>query len=529
MSRFAALAVLLAVGCTSAATPPPVTVPAPVTPAPAVVPAPPDPLAIRQDELRRDLTMFAADAFRGREAGTPDAARAARFIVERLAFLGLEPAGDSGYYQRVPLERQVFLPTTRIAVTTRGESPPSELSIGEHVLPLLELSPQMPPPKTRADAELVFAGYGSIPALGRNDLVGLDLGGKAVVIVNGAPASASPAQRAELESAEQISSRLGEVLSRRPAAVVLLLAGKSEELYDQYLPGVLRAVSLVQERTSVPEDQRPLPMVLIGRIRPGSPLLPAGWPADDKPQELTGRRLTAQLDLTRERFTGFNVVAIARGSDATMNRSYVAYGAHYDHIGVLPPVNGDSIANGADDDGSGTVGLLAVARAFKERPARRSALFVWHIAEEKGLLGSEYFTAFPTVPIDSIVAQVNADMIGRNAKDSLYIVGPVAAPGGQSRVLGQVVDSVNTTLARPFAFNRSWDSPSHPEQIYQRSDHYNYAQKGIPIVFFTSGLHDDYHKVSDEVAKIDFEKLARVGDLLFRTGQALGNRPSRPR
>ena len=525
MSRSAALLVVFAIGCTSAS-PPPAAVPSSPSAAPT---AAADPLAIRQDELRRDLTMFAADGFRGREAGTPDATRAARFIVERLAFLGLEPAGDSGYYQRVPLERQAFLPTTRITVSMRGEATPRLLSIGEDVLPLLELSPQMPPPKTRADAELVFAGYGSIPALGRNDLAGLDLGGKAVVIINGAPATASATQREELESAEQIGARLGEVLSRRPAAVVLLLAGKSEELYDQYLPGVLRAVSLVQERAPVPEAQRPLPMVLIGRIRPGSPLLPAGWPADDKPQVLAGRRLTAQLDLTQERFTGFNVVAIARGSDAAVNRTYVAYGAHYDHIGVLPAVGGDSIANGADDDGSGTVALLAIARAFKERPARRSALFVWHTAEEKGLLGSEYFTAYPTVPIDSIVAQVNADMIGRNGRDSLHIVGPAAAPGGQSRVLGQVVDSVNRSLPRPFTFNREWDSPSHPEQIYQRSDHYNYAQKGIPIVFFTSGLHEDYHKVSDEVARIDFEKLARVSDLLLRTGQALGNRPTRPR
>ena len=526
MARSAALAALLALGCTTVAPSPPVTVP---PAAPTATPAPADPLAIRQDELRRDLTMFAADEFRGREAGTPDAIRAARFIVERLAFLGLEPAGDSGYYQRVPLERSAFLPTTRIAVTVRGEPAPRVLTIGGDVLPLLELSPQLPPPKTRADAELVFAGYGSIPALGRNDLAGLDLGGKAVVLINGAPATASAAVRAEFESSEQISARLGEVLARRPSAVILLLAGASEELYDQYLPGVLRAVSLVQERATVPENERPLPMVLIGRIKPGSPLLPSGWPADDKPQALAGRRLTAQLDLTRERFTGLNVVAVARGSDAAMNRTYVAYGAHYDHIGVLPAVSGDSIANGADDDGSGTVALLAVARAFKERPSRRSALFVWHVAEEKGLLGSEYFTAYPTVPIDSIVAQVNADMIGRNGRDSLFIVGPAAAPRGQSRVLGQVVDSVNASLARPFTFNREWDSPTHPEQIYQRSDHDNYAQKGIPIVFFTSGLHDDYHKVSDEVSKIDFEKLSRVGDLMFRTGQAIGNRTSRPR
>jgi Zn-dependent M28 family amino/carboxypeptidase len=131
--------------------------------------------------------------------------------------------------------------------------------------------------------------------------------------------------------------------------------------------------------------------------------------------------------------------------------------------------------------------------------------------------------------MDSIVAQINADMIGRNAPDALYIVGPAAAPGGQSRTLGGIVDSVNRTLATPFSFNREWDSPTHPERIYERSDHYSYAQKGIPIVFFTSGLHDDYHEVGDDISRIDFAKLARVGELIFRTGQAVGNRATRPR
>lgn len=297
----------------------------------------------------------------------------------------------------------------------------------------------------------------------------------------------------------------------------------------QLLPGVLRSVSLAQDRAEVPEDARPLPLILVGRLRAGSPLLPSGWPGDDRPQVLTGRRLNAQLDLRRERFTGYNIAAIARGTDPALNRSYVAFGSHYDHIGILPAINGDSIANGADDDGSGTIAMLDVARAFRERPTRRSALFVWHTGEEKGLLGSEYFTNRPTVPIDSIVAQINADMIGRNAPQLLYVVGPAAAPRGQSRRLGQMVDSVNATLAMPFAFNREWDSPTHPENIYERSDHFNYAQKGIPIVFFTSGLHDDYHKVSDDISKIDFAKLTRVGELMFRTGQAVGNRAARPR
>jgi len=160
---------------------------------------------------------------------------------------------------------------------------------------------------------------------------------------------------------------------------------------------------------------------------------------------------------------------------------------------------------------------------------RRSVLFVWHIGEEKGLLGSSWFTDHPTVPIDSIVAQLNADMIGRNADTLLYVVGPLAAPNNQSRRLGAILDSVNAAFPTPFKLNREWDSATHPEHIYERSDHYNYARKGIPIVFVTTGLHDDYHKVSDEPRKIDFAKLARVTRLMAEMGRAVANSPKRPR
>jgi Zn-dependent M28 family amino/carboxypeptidase len=271
-------------------------------------------------------------------------------------------------------------------------------------------------------------------------------------------------------------------------------------------------------------------MILIGRPSAGSPLLPPGWTGDGTPHVLRGRRFTGHVDLRRERVSSYNVVAIVPGTDPALRQTYVAYGAHYDHLGIVPADHGDSIANGADDDGSGSVALLALARVFStERSApRRSILLVWHAGEEKGLLGSSYFTDHPTVPIDSIVAQINADMIGRNSPDELYVVGPEAAPHGQSRVLGAVVYSVNRALAHPFVFNREWDSPTHPEQIYYRSDHFNYARKGIPIVFFTSGLHADYHRVTDKPAKIDYDKLAHVDLLMFNLGQALANRNTRP-
>jgi Zn-dependent M28 family amino/carboxypeptidase len=156
-------------------------------------------------------------------------------------------------------------------------------------------------------------------------------------------------------------------------------------------------------------------------------------------------------------------------------------------------------------------------------------LFVWHVGEEKTLLGSDFFTTHPTVPIDSIVAQINADMIGRNAPDLLYVVGPRAAPNNQSVVLGAIVDSVNARQASPFRLNREWDSLTHPEQAYQRSDHFNYARMGIPIVFFTTGTHDDYHTVRDEPSKIDYDKMARIAALFVDVGTALANRSTRPR
>jgi Zn-dependent M28 family amino/carboxypeptidase len=310
--------------------------------------------------------------------------------------------------------------------------------------------------------------------------------------------------------------------------VIIVAAGKLESDFNSLASEVLNgSLELGADEQQL---DRSLPMVMLAAPRAGSPLLPSGWPADDKPQALN-RFLTAKISVGRAQVMGHNVVGILRGSDASRSGSYVALGAHLDHIGVQPPVRGDSIANGADDDGSGSMALVAIARSLASAPERprRSILFVWHTGEEAGMLGSEWFVTHPTVPLDSIVAQLNADMIGRNSPDSIMIVGPRAAPNGQGRVMGVLVDSVNASLARPFAINREWDAPDHPEQIYFRSDHYSYAKRGIPIVFFTTGLHEDYHQVSDEVSKIDFEKLARVSDLLMRTAVAVANRNDRPR
>lgn len=260
-----------------------------------------------------------------------------------------------------------------------------------------------------------------------------------------------------------------------------------------------------------------------------------------------------------------NVVAILRGSDPALRNTFVAIGAHNDAIGIVSPrdpdsvraanlaieklkneagrmvtaaerdsiravVNAarvrpavtriDSIVNGADDDGSGTVGLLEIAEAFAKsgnRP-RRSILFVSHTGEESGLLGSRWFTDNPTVARDSIVAQINVDMIGRGGAADIRGGGPnylqLIGARRLSTELGTVIDQVNSERARPFVFDYTWDADGHPERIYCRSDHANYARFGIPVAFFWTGLHGDYHQVTDEVRFVDFEHAERITQFL---------------
>jgi hypothetical protein len=485
---------------------------------------------ISPGELRRDLYAFAADSMNGRETGTADAERAARYLADRVEHLGLEPAGDSLYVQRVPLQRESFAPTSRIVVSEEGQT--TQLRIGVDIVPVVNLGAGIPPARSRAEGQVVFAGYGMrMKGSRRDDLADLDLEGKVVVVVNGAPAGTDSATRALMESETAISERLAVILPRRPAAVVVMLTGNDKASFASVASQLVRTVTARSRQADIPDADRPLPMIIFGSPSAGSPLLPARWPDDDRPQALAGRYFSARVDVERVPFTAFNVVAVVRGSDATLSRTYVALGAHYDHIGVVAPVRGDSIANGADDDGSGTVSLLAIARAVQRMPLRpkRSTLFVWHVGEEKGLLGSAYFVEHATVPIDSIVAQLNADMIGRNAASVLYTVGPRAAPNHQSRRLGAVVDSVNAAESLPFVINHEWDSATHPEHIYERSDHFSYARKGIPIVFFTTGMHEDYHMPGDEPSKIDYEKMARVARLIRDVAVTVGNSAQRPR
>ncbi len=217
-----------------------------------------------------------------------------------------------------------------------------------------------------------------------------------------------------------------------------------------------------------------------------------------------------------------NVVALIRGSDPQLRDEYVVLSAHYDHVGVGRPVNGDSIYNGADDNASGTAALLVVAQALANLPEapRRSILFLHVSGEEHGLLGSRYYSDNPTVPIRSIVANINVDMISRNSPDSIVVIGKNYSS------LGQVVEAAG---ARHPELGLTVSDDLWPrERFFYRSDHFNFARLEIPALFFFSGVHEDYHQPSDHVERIDADKAARVARLIFHSVQDIANTTARP-
>ena len=225
-----------------------------------------------------------------------------------------------------------------------------------------------------------------------------------------------------------------------------------------------------------------------------------------------------------------NVVAKWEGSDAQLKDEFVAVSAHYDHIGIKENAKPgeDAIYNGADDDGSGTVGVLSIAEALAKVPThpKRSLLLIWHCGEEEGLWGSGYFVAHPVVPLKQMITLLNIDMIGRSkstgeakpgntnltSADEIYVI-------GSRRInphLAEISEQVNAEYYH-LKLNYKYDAPNDPENLYERSDHYNYAQKGVPIIFYFDGVHEDYHGVGDEVSKIDFAKMERVSRTIYAT------------
>ena len=235
-----------------------------------------------------------------------------------------------------------------------------------------------------------------------------------------------------------------------------------------------------------------------------------------------------QIHLEDETFESpsVNIIGVVPGTDPQLRNEYVLFSSHQDHDGVRYVVAGDSIWNGADDNASTSVALLAIARAWVKQPSKRSALFVFHGAEERGLLGSRFYVAHPTVPLTSIAAVLNGDMIGRNALDTAALLGS-QPPHRNSNDLVQMAIEANSLVTK-FVIDSTWDRPDHPEGWYFRSDHVPYAEKSVPSLFFSSNLHSDYHTPRDEPKNINYPKLLKMTQWIYMTGWIVGNSAKRP-
>jgi hypothetical protein len=516
--------------------------------------------AITVEDLRARLSIVADDSMEGREAGRRGEARTAAYLASELKRLGLTPAGDDGsYFQRIPL-------------VVRAPDPASSLVVGRDTLKFGD--DFVPYPRTAVQTFLGGNAFGGAFEGSRIPVVyGGRIGAEPYVdpaqvrgriVVFAAPAS--PAAFAPFFQAN-VTARYADaalIAFVRTDAVLRIFQTPRDFYADATHPWPQQLpVVAVTERAADRLLGASASTMSVGALARDSVSGRIGYV--DRPTETPPR----------------NVVAILRGSDPRLRDEYVAIGAHYDHVGMLPapldhdsirafnqvvrprgaddppreaspdetakvraildslrrlrPARPDSINNGADDDGSGTVLMLELAELFAKSATRpkRSLLFVFHTAEEKGLYGAQYFSDHPTVPLASIVAQINMDQMGRGGPEDAPPGGPnalvVIGSRRLSTELGDLAERVNETKGHGLRFDYEFDRDGDPLRAYCRSDHYMYARYGVPVAFFSAAAwYRDYHMVSDEIQYVAYERMAGIGRYIGDFVFAVANLDHRP-
>lgn len=454
-----------------------------------------------QDIMERIATV-AHDSMLGRDNPSPGLEQTAAYVASEFRRLGLRPAGEQGgYLQRFVLSRWA-VDAKRSSVTLERPGSRQVLKVGAEAR---YVDGAIPTAAVRGPVVLVA---GSLEP-------GNDLRNRIPLVL--------------VDYTRPLPSSLGPEIYRLAGSgvrAVLLLSNRDSATFTERL----RAAAVPRLRRDAAREQDSIAPILeihertLGAFLAGLDLQP------DQLRRWSGRsrravpQLKAEIHLSRDilsRASLPNVIGVLEGSDPKLRDEYVVYTAHIDHIG-LSPDQPDSINNGADDNASGVAGLLELAEAFSQPGARprRSLLFLAPSAEEPGLLGSAHFTEHPTVPLKSIVADINMDLIGRNWPDSVIAVGLEQSDLGET--LQRVVRAHPELRMTPIPDR--WPE----ERIFYRSDHYNFARSGVPILFFTSGTHSDYHRPGDEPSRINTEKQSRLVQLLFYLGEAVANQTERP-
>jgi len=480
-------------------------------------------------QLRAYLSFIASDEMEGRDTPSRGLDTVAKFIALNLSRWGFKPYGDDGtFFQKIALRRDALDPSKSIA-----EINGQKFSTGEDFIPNVVA--------TSLTGPMVFAGNGwVIKSKSLDPYQGVDVKDKIIVVIGSGQGFPKGITRAELAGRQGEDWSSPSVYAQAHGAKGVLVIADTQGLQN-WEP--LRQRSIQPARAFVEKFTTQTPAAgtpsilmsskmanalfagekfdaatLVKRAESGDPVAAFDLSA--------GKTVAVTVAVKSEHPTTQNVVAVWEGGDPVLKNEYVALGAHYDHVGICAPGTADPICNGADDDGSGTTALLGMAEALsraRQRP-KRSVLFVWHCGEEKGLWGSRYFTEYPTVPLNKIVTQLNIDMIGRSKKaddtnprnkdlsgpDSIYVIGSTM----MSTELGALSQAVNKSFLS-LTYDVRYDDPADTNRFFFRSDHYNYARKGIPIIFFFDGVHEDYHRPGDEPQKIDYDKMEKVARTIY--------------
>ena len=457
---------------------------------------------ITAHDVAHRIGIIADDSMMGRDTPSRGLELTARYIGSQFRKFGLQPGGDQdGWLQRYSItRRRLNLGQSRIVFATGGHREVAALGSWARYE-----GGAVPDQALQGPALLVGGAQTAETA-------------KDIPVANKVVLYAAPPK---LE-AEEMQDVLRTLFRAGPRALILV-SGVDSASFAASLP---RSAST---RTVIGAPTGPVVVqVWEGAVQhtlraAGADLVTVRSSGAPIARELPRLTVSVELkDSISNSVSAPNAVGILEGSDPRLKHEYLVYSAHMDHIGISPG-QPDSINNGADDDASGTVGVVELAEAFSRPGARpkRSIIFLTVSGEEKGLWGSKYFSEHPVVPVAQLVADINIDMIGRNWPDTIVAIGK------EHSDLGATLNRVNA--AHPELGMTAIDDRWPEEQFYFRSDHYNFARKGVPILFFFNGVHPDYHAVTDSPDKINSEKEARILQLLFYLGQEIGNAPERPK
>ncbi len=497
---------------------------------------------ITAEDAKKHLSILASDEYEGRETGEEGQRKAARYIAESFKASGLKSATDNTFFQQVPL-----------ILSTPGEA---RIEVGEKKYVNLTDFYILPFGKDlKLEAKnILFLGYGisekfdktekPAKAISYDDYKDIDVKGKVLLVLGGEPRdkdSISFITGTKDVSKWSSSFRKKIALARSKGAEALIVVSSNfdanVEMMKEYLESP--SLDLEPEPTAEKEEEKEknIPQAGISLKMANELLASQKMTLDEIRKKIQTTQQSVSFELNTpfkmyitnktEKINSENVIGVVEGSEFKDEVIFIT--AHYDHLGV----QGGKVYNGADDDGSGTVAVMEMAEAFAKAKAagfgpKRTLVFMTVTGEEKGLLGSSYYTDHPIYPIAKTVCNLNIDMIGRtdddHKKDSafVYIIGSDKI----STDLHKINESANNTYTK-LTLDYKYNDPNDPNRFYYRSDHYNFAEKGVPIIFYFNGVHEDYHQETDEISKINFGLLVKRAQLVFYTAWEVANRDAR--